>query len=359
MTSLRDGRVFFGGDAAHVHSPAGGQGMNAGIQDMINLSWKLAMVLRGAARPQLLDTYETDRLPVIGQLVAMTERATKVFNSTSPVAHALLTPAGAEAAVAVADPGQGRASARPACLRSYRGRPLSAGGGRIGALRAGDRVPDVRLPEGRLYDLLDMSTLTLFVMARHRAAIARRTATGMHVITVRHIGIAPELAPGPAWLLVRPDGYLAAAGGLDGGARLSRLVGPLARREPQSPNVVEGGSGLGLGFAEFQFHERTFGGRGHPQPSRLTRVGPAERFEVGRHDVDARCVAAHHLVGDRSVAARLQQQRLDAAVAQASVEIGASPTARQPLPARRHRCRSPPRSRRSSASWNRRCKATR
>ena len=50
MNTLRDGRVFFGGDAAHVHSPAGGQGMNAGIQDMINLSWKLAMVLQ-RARP--------------------------------------------------------------------------------------------------------------------------------------------------------------------------------------------------------------------------------------------------------------------------------------------------------------------
>ena len=50
METLRHGRVFFGGDSAHVHSPAGGQGMNAGIQDMINLSWKLAMVLDGHAR---------------------------------------------------------------------------------------------------------------------------------------------------------------------------------------------------------------------------------------------------------------------------------------------------------------------
>ena len=69
MTTLRDGRVFFGGDAAHVHSPAGGQGMNAGIQDMINLSWKLAMVLSGQARQELLDTYQSDRLPVIRRLV--------------------------------------------------------------------------------------------------------------------------------------------------------------------------------------------------------------------------------------------------------------------------------------------------
>ena len=70
MTKLREGRVFFGGDAAHVHSPAGGQGMNAGIQDMINLSWKLAMVLNGRARPELLDTYQSDRLLVRPYLAA-------------------------------------------------------------------------------------------------------------------------------------------------------------------------------------------------------------------------------------------------------------------------------------------------
>ena len=74
MGTLRSGRVFFGGDAAHVHSPAGGQGMNAGIQDMINLGWKLAMVLRGAARPALLDTYKSaGEIVVYDQTVASNE----------------------------------------------------------------------------------------------------------------------------------------------------------------------------------------------------------------------------------------------------------------------------------------------
>ena len=222
MTTLRDRRVFFGGDAAHVHSPAGGQGMNAGIQDMINLSWKLAMVLRGAARQDLLDTYGSDRLPVIAQLVAMTERATKVFNSTSPVVHAVLTRlapkllsrAGIQDKAA---PRLGQLSA------SYRGRPLSADGGRIGGLHAGDRVPDVCLPEGRLYDLLDMSTLTLFVVG-DSAPIAPAHRRWDDVIAVRHISSAPEFARAAAWLLVRPDGYLAAAGGLDEGVRLSRWL---------------------------------------------------------------------------------------------------------------------------------------
>jgi hypothetical protein len=56
------GRVFLAGDAAHVHSPVGGQGMNTGIGDAVNLAWKLAAVLRGRADPALLDTYEPERI---------------------------------------------------------------------------------------------------------------------------------------------------------------------------------------------------------------------------------------------------------------------------------------------------------
>jgi hypothetical protein len=222
MTTLRSGRVFFGGDAAHVHSPAGGQGMNAGIQDMINLGWKLAMVLRGVARPELLDTYESDRLPVIKHLVAMTERATKAFNSTNPVAHALLVRflpkvLSRSAVQDKAAPRLGQIAA------SYRGRPIAKGGGGIGSLRAGDRVPDVRLPEGRLYDLLDDSTLTLMISGG-----AGRIFDAHHpwddVISVRETTLPAEVAEGPAWLLVRPDGYLAAAGGPGDADRLHRWL---------------------------------------------------------------------------------------------------------------------------------------
>jgi 2-polyprenyl-6-methoxyphenol hydroxylase-like FAD-dependent oxidoreductase len=60
----RAGRVFLAGDAAHVHSPAGGMGMNTSIQDSANLGWKLAAVLRGQAPDGLLDTYHAERHPV-------------------------------------------------------------------------------------------------------------------------------------------------------------------------------------------------------------------------------------------------------------------------------------------------------
>ena len=219
MTTLRDGRVFFGGDAAHVHSPAGGQGMNAGIQDMINLSWKLAMVLDGKGRPELLDTYESDRLPVIRRLVRMTERATTAFNSTNPFMHQAITRL---APIAMARSRvQEKAVPRLGQIAAgYRDCPIAKGGGRIGSLRAGDRVPDLRVGggrtgTGRLYDLLDLSTLTLFV---NRDSVPEAYRAWRDVLALRHV--STDALPA-GWLLVRPDGYLAAAGGADDGPTLA------------------------------------------------------------------------------------------------------------------------------------------
>ncbi len=73
----RDRRVFLAGDAAHIHSPAGGQGMNTGIQDAFNLAWKLALVVRAAARPDLLDSYDAERRPIARATLDATDAATK------------------------------------------------------------------------------------------------------------------------------------------------------------------------------------------------------------------------------------------------------------------------------------------
>lgn len=72
----RTGRVFLAGDAAHIHSPAGGQGMNMGIQDAFNLAWKLALCQRGVAKPELLDSYHAERHPVAAAILAGTDAAT-------------------------------------------------------------------------------------------------------------------------------------------------------------------------------------------------------------------------------------------------------------------------------------------
>ncbi|MGC7532179.1 FAD-dependent monooxygenase, partial [Pandoraea pneumonica] len=70
----RVGRVFVAGDAAHIHSPAGGQGMNTGLQDAANLAWKLAAVLKGDAGDALLDSYEAERLPVAHHVLELSDR---------------------------------------------------------------------------------------------------------------------------------------------------------------------------------------------------------------------------------------------------------------------------------------------
>ncbi len=85
------GRVFLAGDAAHVHSPAGAQGMNTGIQDAWNLGWKLALVTRGVAEEALLDSYDAERRPVGRFVVRFTDRAFSIATSTSPILRAIRT----------------------------------------------------------------------------------------------------------------------------------------------------------------------------------------------------------------------------------------------------------------------------
>jgi 2-polyprenyl-6-methoxyphenol hydroxylase-like FAD-dependent oxidoreductase len=86
VTAYRDRRVFLAGDAAHIHSPVGGQGMNTGIQDVHNLAWKLALVTRGAAGPALLDSYQAERHAIGQRVLARTDLATKLGTFTGALA---------------------------------------------------------------------------------------------------------------------------------------------------------------------------------------------------------------------------------------------------------------------------------
>lgn len=78
VETYRSGRVFLAGDAAHIHSPAGGQGMNTGMQDAINLAWKLALVIRGIGAPALLESYDLERRPVGALVIAASGRMTRI-----------------------------------------------------------------------------------------------------------------------------------------------------------------------------------------------------------------------------------------------------------------------------------------
>ncbi|EHB53579.1 Pentachlorophenol monooxygenase [Mycolicibacterium rhodesiae JS60] len=158
----RDGRIFLVGDAAHVHSPAGAQGMNTGIQDAYNLGWKLAFVVRGLADESLVDSYNAERHPIGVQLLKTTDRMFSVFGGQNPLARL--------ARGRVAPVLAGRVLTRDWVRRRFIGllaqlrlhypdSPLNAedGSGWHGAPAPGDRAreADVLIDgrQGRLYDV--------------------------------------------------------------------------------------------------------------------------------------------------------------------------------------------------------------
>jgi 2-polyprenyl-6-methoxyphenol hydroxylase-like FAD-dependent oxidoreductase len=234
-SSYRSGRVFIAGDAAHIHPPTGGQGMNTGIQDAYNLAWKLALVLSGKGRAGLLDSYDAERRPVGAEVVQRTQAASQNYGREKGKAPDRLVDT--------------------QVLVSYRGSPLAIAGeadtlpgaaaGSVSAAgsgpAAGDRAPDVQglRREGlgfplRLFDILKGTDHVLLLRvadgdADDAIAFARdcRDRWGAFV---RVVAVAPTPMPGTPYLvgladeqdgfasaygddaravLVRPDGYLA------------------------------------------------------------------------------------------------------------------------------------------------------
>ncbi len=218
VSRLRVGRLLLGGDSAHVHSPAGAQGMNTGLQDMINLCWKLARVIRGEAPGSLLDSYEAERLPVIREVLFGTEKLTDGMASTNPVRRALIDHVGPW--LGSRDFVQERAAARMSQVAiGYRESPLNEDGGPHGALRAGDRLPDVKLERlgedgwqpARAQDLLDPSDFTVLFTARDAACEAGpfRQSFAIRPVAEQRTGYRHLFGAAPQAVLVRPDGYVA------------------------------------------------------------------------------------------------------------------------------------------------------
>ncbi|MCX5010363.1 FAD-dependent monooxygenase [Streptomyces sp. NBC_00555] len=186
---FRAGPVFLAGDAAHTHSPAGGQGMNTGIQDAGNLAWKLHAVLTGTAPAELLDSYHCERHPVASELVAFTSQFAKIATLRDPAAgqrrNDLL--AAAAAASGIVD----WVATKLAQLDiSYAREPDRD------SPRVGDRISPLTVPQADL-------RWTLALPGRSEPPNGRQWDT---VLSVCHV---PGLRTP---LLVRPDGYLAAHG---------------------------------------------------------------------------------------------------------------------------------------------------
>ena len=139
---FRQGRAFLLGDAAHIHSPAGGQGMNTGLGDAINLAWKLAWVLAGRATPALLDSYEAERMAFARRLVATTDRAFSFASAEGWAADLVRTrvaPLVISRALSIEAVREFAYRTVAQITLNYRGGPLSLG--RAGGVQGGDRLP--------------------------------------------------------------------------------------------------------------------------------------------------------------------------------------------------------------------------
>jgi 2-polyprenyl-6-methoxyphenol hydroxylase-like FAD-dependent oxidoreductase len=196
---FRTGRVFLAGDAAHVHPPTGGQGLNTGVQDAYNLGWKLAAVLTGAPEV-LLDSYQAERVPVAARVLGVsTELLDKHLHG---------------------DPDAGTRGAETQGLDvSYRHGPLTLDDGSSATLAAGDRAPDAPYTHGdgtpgRVFTISADARWTLLRFGPcsprmdHTEIRSREIGTDI-IDTESHIQDAYQITQGAA-VLIRPDGYIGA-----------------------------------------------------------------------------------------------------------------------------------------------------
>jgi 2-polyprenyl-6-methoxyphenol hydroxylase-like FAD-dependent oxidoreductase len=213
--SFRQGRVFLLGDAAHIHSPVGGQGMNTGIGDAVNLSWKLAAVLKGRAALSLLDSYEPERIAFARRLVATTDRGFTIVTRRGPIARFVRT----RLVPLLVPPLFRLARFRRFLFRTvsqivvnYRGGRLSAG--TAGSIRGGDRLPWVPIREGED----NFAPLASIGWQAHqygetRAGLAEACTTlglPLHLFPWIPAMETSGLQRG-ALYLIRPDGYVGLA----------------------------------------------------------------------------------------------------------------------------------------------------
>ncbi len=212
--SFRHGRAFLLGDAAHVHSPAGGQGMNTGIGDAINLAWKLAAVVKGGAPDGLLDSYDAERRAFARKVVDTTDRLFTFATAQGGFADFVR----AHIFPTVASAAYGLDSVREFVFRTvsqtsltYRDSPLSAG--EAGKVRGGDRLPWVSTPGADNYEpLREIGWQTHVYGAAHpdlRAWCARH-GVALHVFAWSPACETAGFARDAAYLL-RPDTYVAFA----------------------------------------------------------------------------------------------------------------------------------------------------
>jgi hypothetical protein len=213
---FRTGRVFLLGDAAHIHSPAGGQGMNTGIGDAINLAWKLAAVLAGRAGDTLLDSYEAERIGFARRLVATTDRVFSFATAQGRIADFMRTrvaPVLLPFAIGFEPVRRFMFRTVSQIMLNYRGGPLSRGA--AGQVHGGDRLPWAPADGADNFETLAMMDWQVHVYGSVSAELAAWCAAKnvpLQAFAWRAEYETAGLARDAVYLL-RPDTYVALADG--------------------------------------------------------------------------------------------------------------------------------------------------
>ena len=215
------GNIFFAGDAAHVHSPAGGQGMNTGLQDAYNLAWKLALIVRGVAAEDLLNTYHEERNPIAERLLKTTDRLfTVMTKSTGPFGFIkmFVVPRVAPLINKFAGPRRRWFEEVSQTRIHYKGSSLSKG--TAGKIKAGERLPYFLVRQGKesisIFHLIRDHQSTLFLLIGYNLQdnVGQEMDPGIYGTlnlevndtnddTLRKIGLPVSFI-----ILLRPDNYI-------------------------------------------------------------------------------------------------------------------------------------------------------
>ena len=214
---FRRGRIFLAGDAAHIHTPVGGQGLNTGVGDAVNLAWKLAAVQRGRADATLLDTYEPERIAFARKLVDTTDKVFTGVTSQKPFdrwARRNLVPFVLPRVLKIAAVRQFLFRTISQCGVNYRGSSLSEG--KAGGVHGGDRLPWVKLNPSETGDnFTPLTSLDWQVHVYGEATPEIQAMCADRELPLHPFSWRPEM--GRAGLLrnapylLRPDGHVAMA----------------------------------------------------------------------------------------------------------------------------------------------------
>ena len=247
VPEYRRGRVFLAGDAAHIHSPAGGQGMNTGMQDAFNLAWKLAAVIRGEGGQALLDSYQAERHPVAEKVIAFSSNLTKagtVRGGARVVRNAILRVLSSIPAV-----GEKMASVIEEIGVGYQGSPVVLTTERHAKIQAGQHLPHINDPDvqkqlSRVCSADDLGH-TIFTVTAGKPAPAAGPAGQLQVLVTSDdtpVGGYDAVIADPTGLIakryglrdggrvvVRPDGYIGAITALDDSTGVADYFALIAR----------------------------------------------------------------------------------------------------------------------------------